>query len=138
MRGGGWLVLADFAELREQRPARAANIAPLRQVVVDFARVHGASYDELEDIAIAVSEALTNVVVHAYVGRDTPGVVAVRAWMNQRQLQVVVCDEGVGMRPRTDSPGLGFGLSIIHRIAQQVHVEDTPSGVRLRMTFAIA
>jgi anti-sigma regulatory factor (Ser/Thr protein kinase) len=138
VRGGGWLVLADFAELREQRPARGANIAPLRQAVVDFARVHGASYDELEDIAVAVSEALTNVVVHAYVGRDSPGVVAVHAWMSQRQLQVVVCDEGVGMRPRTDSPGLGFGLSIIYRIAQQVHIADTPSGVRLRMTFAIA
>jgi anti-sigma regulatory factor (Ser/Thr protein kinase) len=125
-------------KLYERLPARPQSIAPLRHAVVELARANGASDVELEDIAIAVSEALSNVVLHAYPGDDEHGVVVVQAWMDGRRLQVAVCDEGVGMLARTDSPGLGFGLSVIHRIAERVEVEDVSPGVRLRMTFAIA
>jgi serine/threonine-protein kinase RsbW/stage II sporulation protein AB (anti-sigma F factor) len=128
----------EFGAVRERRVAEASSIAPLRSVIVEFAREHGASHFELEDIALAASEALTNVVLHAYVGRDGPGVVAVEAWMDARGLQVIVCDEGIGMRSRSDSPGLGFGLPVIHRVAREVQVHDSRPGVRLHMTFAIA
>ena len=64
--------------------------------------------------------------------------VAVGAWMDGRRLQVVVSDEGAGMRSRTDSPGPGHGLSVIHRIAEDVRVEDARPGVSVRMTFGIA
>jgi anti-sigma regulatory factor (Ser/Thr protein kinase) len=124
--------------LYERVPARSQSIAPLRQAVVGVARANGASDSELEDIALAVSEALTNVVLHAYVGHDEPGVLAVHASMDGRRLQVAVCDEGTGMRSRPDSPGLGFGLSVIHRIADHVQVENANPGVLLRMTFVIA
>jgi len=109
----------------------------MRHAIVGFAADSGASDSELEDIALAVSEALTNVVLHAYAGRDRPGVLAVEARMHEHRLEVVVRDEGVGMRPRADSPGLGHGLSVIHRITEQLRVEDAKPGVRMRMTFAI-
>jgi serine/threonine-protein kinase RsbW len=129
---------AGLTKLYERLPARATSIAPLRHAVVGLARANRASDIELEDIALAVSEALTNVVLHAYVGQDPPGDLVAQAWMDGRRLQVTVCDEGVGMRARPDSPGLGFGLSVIHRIAERVEVEDVSPGVQLRMTFAIA
>jgi anti-sigma regulatory factor (Ser/Thr protein kinase) len=129
---------AAVSNLYERLPARPQSIAPLRHAVVALARANGASDSELEDIAIAVSEALTNVVLHAYVGHDPPGDLVVQAWMDGRRLQVTVCDEGVGMRPRADSPGLGYGLSVIHRIAERVELEDRSPGARLRMTFVIA
>jgi anti-sigma regulatory factor (Ser/Thr protein kinase) len=109
----------------------------LRHAIVEFAEDNGASDSELEDIALAVSEALTNVVLHAYAGRDRPGVLAVEAQMRERWLEVVVRDEGVGMRPRADSPGLGHGLSVIHRITEKLQIEDAEPGVRMRMTFAL-
>lgn len=118
--------------------AKPQNIARLRHAVVELARANGASDHELEDIAVAVSEAVTNVVLHAYPGAALPGVLAVEAWMDGQQLQVVVTDEGAGMRSRTDSPGPGHGLSVIHRIAERVRVEDARPGVSIWMTFAIA
>jgi serine/threonine-protein kinase RsbW len=125
-------------QVDERCPAIPESVAPMRHAVVDLAAAHGASDWELEGIALAVCEALTNVVVHAYVGRPVAGVLAVRAWVDEHRLQVVVADEGIGMRPRTDSPGLGHGLPVIYRIAEDVQVEDGAPGVRMKMTFAIA
>jgi anti-sigma regulatory factor (Ser/Thr protein kinase) len=122
----------------ERSPAVPESVAPMRHAVVDFAACNGASDWELEGIALAVCEALTNVVVHAYVGRAAPGVLTVQAWMHGECLHVVVGDEGIGMRRRTDSPGLGHGLPVIYRIAEDVEIDYRGSGVRLRMTFAIA
>jgi serine/threonine-protein kinase RsbW len=122
----------------ERRSAIPESVAPMRHAVVDFAAANGGSDWELEGIALAVCEALTNVVVHAYVGRAEPGVVTLRAWMEGECLQIVVGDEGIGMRRRTDSPGLGHGLPVIYRIAEDVQIEDGTPGMRLRMSFAIA
>jgi anti-sigma regulatory factor (Ser/Thr protein kinase) len=124
-------------QLHERVPARPESIAPLRKAVVRFAAGNGASAPERDDIALAVTEALGNAVLHAYVGHDRPGPLALDAWMRERSLEVVVCDEGNGMTPRTDSPGLGIGLTLIERIAQQLRFEETRPGVRVRMTFAI-
>jgi anti-sigma regulatory factor (Ser/Thr protein kinase) len=125
--------------LNERLPARPDSIAALRHAVVDFAGSSGASDRQREDIALAVSEAVSNAVVHAYAASDSPGDVAVEAWIQDEALEVLVCDEGIGMVPRSDSPGLGLGLPLIHQVAEQIRLEDPAarSGVRLHMTFAI-
>ena len=127
------------SRLKESLPARAENIALLRRAVVAYAGSHGASERQREDIALAISEALSNAVLHAYIGRESPGEVGVDAWVDDRALRVIVHDDGVGMLPRTDSPGLGLGLSLIARMAEHLEVEspDAQPGMRLRMTFAI-
>ena len=124
--------------LHERLPALAPSIAPLRRSVLGFASDSGASARR-EDIALAVSEALSNAVLHAYVGRDSPGSMAVEARVDGDMLEVTVCDDGIGMRPRGDSPGLGLGLSLIVRVTDHVEVDshDGIPGVRLRMTFVI-
>jgi serine/threonine-protein kinase RsbW len=125
--------------LHERRPARPESIAPLRRAVVRFAYVSGASTRKREDIALAVTEAVSNAVVHAYDGEEAPGDVAVEARLEDETLEVVVCDEGHGMRARVDSPGLGLGLMLIRRTADRLQLErlHTRSGVRVRMTFAL-
>jgi serine/threonine-protein kinase RsbW len=124
-------------QLHERVPAHPRSISPLRRAVSTLAASNGASDREREDIALAVSEALGNAVLHAYVGHDRPGVLAVDAWVRERALEVVVCDEGNGMLPRVDSPGMGIGLVLIDRIAEQFRLEDARPGVRVHMTFAI-
>lgn len=111
----------------------------LRRAVIEFAARNGASERRCEDIALAVSEALANAVIHAYVGYDEPGGVGVEAWMNERSLEVVVCDEGIGLKPRVDSPGLGLGLALIGQMTERLVLDsaETQPGVCVRMTFAI-
>jgi len=123
--------------IRERWPARPECIGPLRRAVVACARRSGASARQSDNVAIAVSEALSNAVVHAYVGRDEPGDVVVQARVQDSSLEVEICDEGIGMTPRVDSPGLGLGLPLIVRVSDTLEVEEVLPGVRLRMTFSL-
>lgn len=91
-------------------------------------------------MALAVAEGLNNVVVHAYVDRGE-GPVHVEAWIDgDAHLYVRICDEGVGMVPRPDSPGLGLGLSLMVQMADDIHVanrHDAPGTlVSLRFTLS--
>ncbi len=121
----------------ERLVAHPASVGPLRRSVVAFAAACGASERACEDVALAVSEALSNAVMHAYAGRNSPGMVAVEAWTSERSLIVVVCDEGSGMVLRPGGPGLGLGLPLIARLTRQLVIEESARGVRLRMSFAI-
>jgi len=87
------------------------------------------------DVALAVSEAVSNVVLHAY--RDgTPGTVRVVACVHPNELVVVVRDYGCGMRPHPGSPGAGLGLSIIGAAASAMNVErPDDGGTRIRLRF---
>jgi len=90
-------------------------------------------------VKLAVSEAVTNAVVHAYVGARRPGAVRVAAWLEDDSLLVEVSDDGGGMMPRLDSPGLGIGLPFIADTADTLDIGSSPrGGAQLRMTFALA
>ena len=121
-------------------PATAPSVGPIRRAVAEFARRHGASLRSLESVSLAVSEALTNVVVHAYRDAPAPGTVLVVVAVRDRQLTVTVADEGCGMTPRTDSPGLGLGMGLMAGIADTFEVtpRHEQPGVVLRMGFALA
>jgi anti-sigma regulatory factor (Ser/Thr protein kinase) len=120
-------------ELRLQ--ASPAAVPGVRRAVVDFAELHGVGHGP--DVALAVSEAVTNAVLHGY--RDgASGDVRVVACAEPERLVVVVRDYGCGMSPHPDSPGLGLGLSVIGRLTTEMNIErpDRGGGMRLRMHFA--
>jgi serine/threonine-protein kinase RsbW/stage II sporulation protein AB (anti-sigma F factor) len=120
-------------ELRLQ--ASPAAVPGVRRAVVDFAELHGVGHGP--DVALAVSEAVTNAVLHGY--RDgASGDVRVVACAEPQRLVVVVRDYGCGMSPHPDSPGLGLGLSVIGRLTTEMNIErpDRGGGMRLRMHFA--
>lgn len=124
----------------EQRlPARPESITPLRRSVVEYATASGVSPRRGEDVALAVSEALSNVVIHAYDDRDAPGDVRVDAWIADDALQVAVCDDGGGMSRRRPSPGLGLGLALMRQVAETLLIESDGAGpgVCVRLTFAL-
>ena len=122
--------------MHERWEARPQSIAPLRRAVATFAARNGATARQCEDIALAVSEALTAVVFAPEVGRDE-GNVVVDARVSGDALQVVVCDEGGRTLPREDDAALGFGFAVIVRLAEAIEIEDAMPGVRVRMTFTL-
>ena len=86
-------------------------------------------------MALAVSEAVTNVVMHAYRNGE-PGVVRIFASVGEGALVVVVSDDGPGMTPRTDSPGIGLGLSLLAKVASTVEIDGDGDGTRVVLSFA--
>lgn len=114
-------------------------VGGLRHDVVDYARQLGADRSACDAVALAVSEALNNVVVHAYVGRP-PGRVQLEGWgAEDGHLWVRIIDGGLGMVPRTDSPGLGVGMSLMAQMADDLHVTTRPEqpGTMVTMRFSL-
>lgn len=113
--------------------AEPANVGTMRAAVVDFAQRAGV--EDTGRLALAVTEAMANVVVHAYRESD-PGDMRVVACDEPDRLVVVVRDYGEGMRPRADSPGLGMGLPLISQMTDDLQIEAAQEvGTLLRMHF---
>ena len=116
-------------------PAHPDNVAIARHAVVDYLRRAETLDPPLGEIEVVVSEAVTNSVVHAYLG-DTAGEVRVTVALLPEEVEVIVEDDGRGMVPRTDSPGLGLGLALIATLADRFDAESAPGGgTRLKVWF---
>jgi hypothetical protein len=80
----------------------------------------------VERIAFAVSEAVTNIVLHAYSDRE--GEVRVSCHVDGDRFVVQVVDDGPGIAPRQDSPGIGHGLTIVGALAQTLEIAPGRDG----------
>ncbi len=121
-------------------PAEPREVGRLRSEVVSFAADHGVREPPIGDLKIALSEAMTNVVVHAYEQGHVGNVdVSVAVDVPGREVTVVVADHGQGMNPRADSPGMGLGLPLIGNLASELRIAPAPSGrgTEVRMLFEL-
>ncbi len=119
-------------------PAVPASVPRLRAELTQWARDAGVEDEQLHDVRLAVSEALTNAVIHAFV--DTPpGTLRLQAETGTDVLEVRVVDDGGGMGPRPDSPGLGMGVPMIGKLCATVDLAEGPDGrgTEVRMVFAV-
>lgn len=127
------------APARWEREFDAApiTIGEIRSGVSNFARRHGAPQAVVGDIALAVSEAATNAVLHAFVGLAA-GRISVSVEPGRDCLVVRVIDDGRGMMPRADSPGLGLGLPTMATLTSSCDIREAPGGrgTEVRMVFA--
>jgi serine/threonine-protein kinase RsbW len=123
------------ASFRRSFPADPGAPAVARRALRDF--LAGADARTLADVLLAVSEVVTNCVVHGY--REAPGGhVALEAQRRGDTLTLSVVDRGGGMAPRHDSPGLGIGLPLVGRIAERVDITAPAGGGTLvRMYFSL-
>jgi anti-sigma regulatory factor (Ser/Thr protein kinase) len=136
--------LLESTELRESYPpplsesyaAVPAAVPKARNAVCRFAAIAGARREQVDALRLAVSEALTNVVMHAY--DRTPGRIQVTAWLAADELWVLIADDGAGLHPRVDSPGLGLGLGLIAQLSDGFAIVNRAcGGTELRMRFAL-
>ena len=88
-------------------------------------------------IGVVVSEAVTNSVIHAYRDRDRPGDVHVSASLDRDGVQISIADDGLGLRPRVDSPGVGLGMPLIADLADHVEISYADPGTRIAAHFAL-
>jgi anti-sigma regulatory factor (Ser/Thr protein kinase) len=112
---------------RSSFPADRAAPSIARHAISEFLHGNGADPRALADVLLALSEVVTNSVVHGYRG-TTGGEVAIEAKQWSDRLMLSVADRGGGMAPRHDSPGLGLGLPLVGRIAQRVDISSPADG----------
>jgi anti-sigma regulatory factor (Ser/Thr protein kinase) len=137
--GGGYRETAMIAvreSLNEFFPAVAESVPKARAVLTEFARQAGLCGARLDMLRVAVSEAVTNVVVHAYRGRA--GSVGVAAAVASGELWVLISDDGCGHQTPPENPGLGFGLVLMADACDDfVIAERAEGGTEARMLFRL-
>jgi len=128
--------LDDRPHVRESFPAVAASIPLARSVVTEWAEEAGADGEQVDQIRLAVSEALTNVVLYAYPWRT--GEIHVTSRMAGNELWVLIADSGCGIHAGRDSEGLGLGLALISKMTDGFSVvERSSGGTELRLRFYV-
>ena len=125
-------------DYRARFPNRLDSVRAIRCDVEAVARAECRMPErQFDDLRLAVSEAATNAIVHAHAASDAE--VVVRVERSASELCVVIADQGVGMTPRTDSPGQGLGLSIISMLTTRFEVisQGGDGNTEVRMFFAM-
>jgi serine/threonine-protein kinase RsbW len=122
------------SDIRLTLPARPENVAVVRHVLGALAEALDLPRALTEDMRLAVTEACTNVVRHAYADGDGSIDVVVRP--RDGDLEVIVEDSGRGIGPSPDTAGPGLGLPLIAALADTLEIERTTrAGSRLVMSF---
>lgn len=118
------------AALDVRYPARASQVPAIRRDVGAVARDFGADRDVLLQINLAVSEAATNAIQHAYRDRAAADAGDVRVVVRAADdlLAVHIHDDGIGLTPRADSPGLGLGLCLMAHETARFEVRKGRAG----------
>jgi anti-sigma regulatory factor (Ser/Thr protein kinase) len=119
--------------------ADAAALPTVRRGVTDALQRHGVNSDELRaDVSLALTEALTNAILHAYPDDDTVCTIAVTVEQTAKTIVISVTDTGVGVSEPSGTRGLGLGLRLIQQLTTTWSVSSTPTtGTTITMRFPI-
>jgi anti-sigma regulatory factor (Ser/Thr protein kinase) len=133
--------MSPAPDVRMTLPARPEGVAVVRQALAGMADALDFDADVLADMKMAVSEACTNVVVHAY--DDSEGVLEVDMFADEQGLTIRVRDYGSGIQPQVkparEAPALGLGLPLIAALSDSFELHGSAgTGTEVRMTFAYA
>jgi len=141
---------AVLAELQLRLPARAERIAYVRSCVRSLGEALELEEQSIADIGLAVTEACTNVVLHAYPGDRSEGPLCLHARATRRErggIELTVCvrDSGRGLQARPERAlpvghpertGLGVGIRLMRALAKSVSLRSDHSGAtEVAMTF---
>jgi len=122
-------------------PARPEYITLSRLALAGLSRVRPLPDETLADLKLALTEACSNSVRHAYDGGE--GHVAISFELREDRLIVEVADDGTGFEPETagkaDDDGElsegGLGIAIIRSIADDVEIGAGEGGRGSRLRF---
>lgn len=125
-------------ELALRLPVRAESVGIGRRAAAQFAEETGFEPSTLWKVRLSVSEALSNVVLHAHPGlEDVPMPhLTLLAEADDVGVRFTISDDGAGLRSRTGSPGMGLGLALIANSCDELSLDGGPDGGTIvRLTF---
>jgi len=119
------------------------SVPAARRAAVAWAAAAGARGLDLDRIGLAVSEAVTNAVVHAYSseppGEAVSGQVHLTGGSRPGELTILVADQGCGIGRALASAGLGLGLAVMDESCDALTIRSRPErGMQLELGFRLA
>ena len=114
------------APLALERPAVRGSLVPMREAFTGWLDSFGPVEDDRQSLKMAVSEAVTNVIEHAYPPGRVGPVRLVAAVLPNGFLEVNVADRGRWQEPGTADDGRGHGLPVIGQLADEMEVRHPP------------
>src|SRR3954468_15814754 len=123
-RVGGGSVPALESDITLTLPARPENIALVRHMIGALGSAIELPRSTVDDMRVAVTEACTNVVRHAYFRDDGRIEVVIRP--DGEAINVIVSDDAPGLGPSPDVAGPGLGLSLIAALADRLEIDHAP------------
>lgn len=127
-------------------PCKPEYVRSVRTLAADIAGSMRLSAKCIEDLKVAVSEAVSNVVRHAYVDKCSAMPVVIVFQRNNRELTIEVSDQGVGFQPPPEghvyaldrSREGGLGIILIRELMDGVFYWSEPGhGTRIRMSKSV-
>lgn len=120
-------------------PAEAEQVSVARRAVAEFCERCGMPAPLIDDVKLVVTEACTNVVLHAY-DHEAPRerTFEVKALLVHGELLLSVSDQGRGIGAPSPNRGLGLGLRLALQLAGGVHTRDGDGGLGTRLTMRFA
>jgi len=131
---------SDANVVRLRIPARAEYITLCRLALTGLSRIRQVPDETLADLKLALTEATSNSVRHAY-SSDGQGHVDIVYELSHDRLTIEVLDDGGGFEPASETMGAdgelsegGLGIAIIRAVADELEIESSPAvrGSRLR------
>lgn len=120
-------------------PARAEYLVLCRLAVTALAGLAPLDDELVDDLKLAVTEACTNTIQHAYRGRE-PGLVSLRYEAAAGLVRIMIDDSGVGpgaeLQEAEGEREGGMGLAIIRSLVDELELEPGPDGSGTRVTLA--
>ena len=123
-------------KMKVEFSSKSINEALARVIISGFVMPLDPTIEEISDIKTAVSEAVTNCVIHGYDGKD--GIIVMEAEIDDRTLIIKISDSGVGIedinkareplyttKPECDRSGMGF--TVMESFMDSLHIESAPN-----------
>jgi len=121
-------------EYRRTFPANANELSSLRADLRAWLERSGVPTDTVDDVVLACTEAASNAIEHAYIGRI--GDVHVAAQRLNGELELSVSDDGRWRYPRPDD-SRGRGLDLVRALVRDLDVEQGEAGTTVRMRLGV-
>ena len=131
-------------EMKLEFISKSSNEAFARLTVAAFASQLDPTIEELADIKTAVSEAVTNSIIHGYDKKQ--GIVKICAWLKENEIIIEISDKGKGIenvelakeplyttKPNLERSGMGF--TIMESFMDKMEVESV-AGLGTKVTMS--
>lgn len=124
--------------LRRTVPATNGQLTALRHALTVWAEASGLAVNQGRALVLACYEALTNVAEHAYPADTTGTVTLLAATCTDDTALVVISDRGCWRTPPTGRNDRGHGLTLMHKLADDVQIDHTETGTTVHLRWDLA